>query len=175
MADYIVRLAGENDAAQLGIIGPASYAAAYGYLWPDPAQLATHLASFGEASVREGMARDDTRFWLVESGGTAIGFAMVVRPSENPTTSRSNGCELRRMYLLSNVRGLGLGRQLFDEVVADAKEQGCDHIWLDVMDTADWAYATYLRWGFLEIGARQFDEAVYPDRRGMIVLAKDLD
>ncbi|MEO1167465.1 MAG: GNAT family N-acetyltransferase [Pseudomonadota bacterium] len=174
MTDYSIRRAKIDDAAQLGIVGPASYAAAYGYLWPEPAPLMRHLETYGEAAVRSAMEDANTAFWLVESDGVAAGFAMAVRGSKNPETGRESGVELRRMYLLPNVRGGGLGKQLYDAVEADAREHGHDHVWLDVMDSADWAYGAYLRWGFVEIGTRTFDKAVYQDRRKMILLAKEI-
>lgn len=174
MTDYTIRRANREDAAQLGIVGPASYAAAYGYLWPEPEPLMQHLESFGEAAVRSAMEDDRVAFWLAESNGVAVGFAMAIRGSENPETGSDTGVELRRMYLLPNVRGSGLGKRLYEAVEAIAVEHGHDHIWLDVMDSADWAYGAYLRWGFLEVGSRTFDKAVYEDRRKMILLAKEI-
>ena len=175
MTDYSVRPAGPEDAARLGIVGPASYAAAYGYLWPNPAPLMQHLESYGEAAVRSAMEDANTKFWLAEGDGTAVGFAMAVHRSPNPVTKSDTGVELRRVYLLSNLRGSGLGKKLYETVLEDAKDAGRDHIWLDVMDSADWAYGAYLRWGFDEIGARSFDREVYEDRRKMILLSKQID
>ncbi|MEM8696982.1 MAG: GNAT family N-acetyltransferase [Pseudomonadota bacterium] len=173
MTDYRIRQAGEADAAQLGIVGPAAYAAAYGYLWPEPEPLMRHLESFGEAAVRSAM-EEGALFWLAESDGTAIGFAMAIGGSSNPETGSETGIELRRMYLLPNVRGSGLGKRIYDVIEAHAREQGHDHVWLDVMASADWAHGAYLRWGFTEIGSRTFDKAVYEDRRDMILLAKEI-
>jgi GNAT superfamily N-acetyltransferase len=174
MTDYTIRRANGDDAPQLGIVGPASYAAAYGYLWPEPAPLMRHLQTYGEAAVRAAMEDANTAFWLAETDGVAAGFAMAVRGSENPETGSRSGVELRRMYLLPNVRGGGLGKRLYDAVEDDARAQGHNHVWLDVMDSADWAYGAYLRWGFMELGTRTFDKAVYEDRRKMILLAKEI-
>lgn len=174
MTEYTIRRANREDAAQLGIVGPASYAAAYGYLWPEPEPLMRHLESYGQAAVLSSMELDETAFWLAESNDIAVGFAMAIRASKNPKTGSETGVELRRVYLLPNVRGSGVGKRLYEAVEADAQENGHDHIWLDVMDSADWAYGAYLRWGFIEIGARTFDKAIYEDRRKMILLAKDI-
>ncbi|MGP1352892.1 MAG: GNAT family N-acetyltransferase [Parasphingopyxis sp.] len=174
MADYTIRRAQAEDAAQLGIVGPASYAAAYGYLWPEPAPLMRHLETYGEAAVRSAMEDENTAFWVAESDGVAVGFAMAVRGSKNPSTGSESGVELRRVYVLPNVRGSGLGKRLYDAVEDYARDHGGDHIWLDVMDSADWAYGAYLSWGFLEIGSRTFEKPVYEDRRKMILLAKEI-
>ena len=175
MTDFTVRPASLDDAPQLGVVGPASYAAAYGYLWPEPGPLMQYLESYGEAAVRSAMEDENTKFWLAEADGTAIGFAMAIHKSPNPATQSNTGVELKRVYLLSNVRGSGLGKKLYEAVEADAKQAGRDHIWLDVMDSADWAYGAYLRWGFVEIGKRSFDREVYDDRRTMILLSKQID
>lgn len=175
MVEYGIRRAEIEDAPQLGIVGPASYAAAYGYLWPEPAPLMRYLEGFGEAAVRSAMADENTAFWLAERDDVAVGFAMAVAGSKNPATDSETGVELSRVYLLPNVRGGGLGKRLYDAVEEFARVHGHDHIWLDVMDSADWAYGAYLRWGFVEIGSRAFDKPVYDDRRTMILLSKTID
>ena len=136
---------------------------------------ANESESYGEAAVRSAMEDGNTKFWLAEGDGTAVGFAMAVHKSPNPVTHSDTGVELRRVYLLSNLRGSGLGKKLYETVLEDAKQEGRDHIWLDVMDSADWAYGAYLRWGFDEIGTRSFDREVYEDRRKMILLSKQID
>ena len=94
MTDFTVRPASLGDAPQLGVVGPASYAAAYGYLWPEPAPLMQYLESYGEAAVRSAMEDENTKFWLAEADGTAIGFAMAIHKSPNPATQSNTGVEL---------------------------------------------------------------------------------
>ena len=44
-----------------------------------------------------------------------------------------------------------------------AREVGADHLWLDAMREAPWAWRTYEKWGFSEIGETTFAEGVKPE------------
>jgi GNAT superfamily N-acetyltransferase len=54
--------------------------------------------------------------------------------------------------MLAPSRGRGLGAKLLAEAERYAREKGADHLWLDAMKAAPWAWQTYHRWGFREIG-----------------------
>jgi putative acetyltransferase len=61
-------------------------------------------------------------------------------------------CEMKRLYIRPNFRGLGLGRTLTERILAEAASIGFQRIRLDtVAGVMDDAIALYRRLGFREI------------------------
>jgi putative acetyltransferase len=59
-----------------------------------------------------------------------------------------NTCELVKMYLLPQVRGMGLGRLLINKCLQFAKENGYENIYLETMPELKQALKTYEKFGF---------------------------
>ena len=75
--------------------------------------------------------------------GVDVGLARGDRDPEAP------GCAwLLSMWVAPGARRQGIGRQLIDEVVAWARDAGCDRIVLDVSDDQAAAIACYAALGF---------------------------
>jgi hypothetical protein len=62
----IIRSATAEDAEVLGIIGPAAYAEAYGYLWDRPDAYSDQLRTFGVGAFESLLARPEGRLWIGE-------------------------------------------------------------------------------------------------------------
>ena len=174
MGTAVIRRAGTEDAAALGIVGPAAYAAAYGYLWEDAGALAAYLESYGARAMNDFLARSDTAAWLAETNGRIVGFLTMVMDSADPVTKEPGGAEIPRIYLLPGAQNLGLGRKFLERAVEYAKSEDRRYVWLDVMDSAPHARAAYTKWDFVEIGTSVFAKGVKPGMAGMIVLKMDL-
>ena len=80
----------------------------------------------------------------VDAEGTEIGcvFLKMIRP---------DAAEVKRLYVVPEARGTGLGRKLMDTLLDEAKTLGARSVLLDtgVYDTA--AQALYRKLGFYEI------------------------
>jgi len=57
-------------------------------------------------------------------------------------------CELVKMYLYPQVRGIGLGKLLIQKCIAFAKEAGYKNIYLETMPELKQALKTYEKFGF---------------------------
>jgi len=173
--DLVITRAGENDIAELGVIGPAAYAAAYHEDWDDAVGFARQIIGFGPDAMRVFLARPDTRTWIARQDGVGVGFLTMVVGSLESIANRPNGAEIPRIYLLPGARRGGIGRKLLDIAEGQAKSEGCTYVWLDVMEHAEWARAAYARWGFTDIGGKVFSGGLRPGRnRGMRVMVKEL-
>ncbi|MEO6070695.1 MAG: GNAT family N-acetyltransferase [Chitinophagaceae bacterium] len=62
-------------------------------------------------------------------------------------------CELVKMYLIKEARGLGLGRQLIQQSIDFAKEAGYEYVYLETMPELKKALATYAKFGFKYLDA----------------------
>ncbi len=172
MSQPVVRRAIPDDADQLGRVGPAAYTAAYGDLWDDGAALARWLRSYGTAAVSDFLTREETRIWVAEVDGEIVGFLTMIIGSANPATGETGGAEIPRIYFLPGAQRLGLGRRLAEAALAEARNLGLSHVWLDHMQSADHAGRAYRKWGFVPLGTWRFDQPVragYDAMKGLIL------
>ena len=62
-------------------------------------------------------------------------------------------CELVKMYLLPEARGLGLGKQLIDKALEFAREAGYRQVYLETMPELRKAVSVYEKFGFRYLDA----------------------
>jgi GNAT superfamily N-acetyltransferase len=122
MSAATIRRATAEDAEVLGIIGPAAYAEAYGYLWDRTDAYSDQLRTFGARAFASLLAEPDARLWIGEAEGTALGFLSMIVGSVDPIERRSGGALIQRIYIIGPAQRMGLGRLLLDAAI----ETGCD-------------------------------------------------
>ncbi|MFM6985760.1 MAG: GNAT family N-acetyltransferase [Hydrogenophaga sp.] len=85
---------------------------------------------------------------LATVGGAAAGCC-AFRPLAN--SDHLNACEMKRLFVRPAYRGLGLGRQLVEQVVARAALAGYSSMLLDTLSDMEAARALYQEAGFFEV------------------------
>lgn len=73
----------------------------------------------------------------------------ALRPLDS--SDYANAAEMKRLYVRSDYRGLGLGRQLAEAILDTARIAGYDSVLLDTLDGMEVARAMYEDLGFKEI------------------------
>jgi GNAT superfamily N-acetyltransferase len=101
-------------------------------------------------------AGEDAGFWVAEVDGAIVG-TVAVRPKEGRT------CEIKRLYLRSDMRGLGLGQALYDHAESFARAAGYERIWLDSSRRFARAHRLYERNGFVLVEQvdNEWEDSVY--------------
>jgi GNAT superfamily N-acetyltransferase len=128
---------------------------------PDALALVTEvLAEFGLA-FGVGSATDDQlpglpasyvdgggRFWIARHAGRLVGTCGVY-----PVAPKV--FELRKMYVRSTARGLGVGRLLLELAIAWTRAHGGTHVVLDTIEEMTQAIVFYERNGFVRDDAQR--------------------
>jgi ribosomal protein S18 acetylase RimI-like enzyme len=85
---------------------------------------------------------------LAKVNGTTAGCC-ALRPLDS--SDYVNAAEMKRLYVRQAFRGLGLGRQLAEAILDEARMGGYDSVLLDTLDDMEIARAMYEELGFKEI------------------------
>ena len=88
-----------------------------------------------------------TVYYNAEVDGKIVGGAGIA-PLQNGDPSV---CELQKMYLLPEARGLGLGKVLIEKCLAFAKENGFKQCYLETLPELSQAVKVYEKFGFKKL------------------------
>lgn len=101
-----------------------------------------------EVSAMSGAyARPGAAYFVVERDGVVVGGAGIA-PLEG---GDAGTCELRKMYFLPALRGIGAGAALMQVCLGFAREAGFRQCYLETLSGMDLAQALYERTGFRRI------------------------
>jgi ribosomal protein S18 acetylase RimI-like enzyme len=102
--------------------------------------------SFDEelAELPGAYAGESGRLLLAEIDGNAVGCVGLRKLSDGV-------CEMKRLYVNPNVRGMRIGRLLANEIIARGRQLGYERIRLDTLPSMQMAIGMYRSLGFVEI------------------------
>lgn len=83
-------------------------------------------------------------YFVAENNGEIVGGGGIFPSSGLPADT----CELVKMYLLPEVRGIGLGKKIIEACIRFAKENGYENIYIETMPELKQAMNTYEKFGF---------------------------
>jgi putative acetyltransferase len=101
------------------------------------------LADRDVIEVEEAYLQVGGEFWVVEQDATIIGTAAY-----QPITRGNQAVEIRKMYLLPEVRSLGLGRYLLQALEKAIALKDYQEIWLETVTILKEAVKLYERNGY---------------------------
>ena len=91
----------------------------------------------------------NSRYFIAERDGVIVGGAGIY-----PTDALPDGtCELVKMYLSPQARGMGLGRFLINKCLEQATELGYTQVYLESMPELKKAVSVYEKFGFTSLCA----------------------
>jgi ribosomal protein S18 acetylase RimI-like enzyme len=171
LQEPILRRATAADAQRLAAIGAATFTETFGHLYP-PQDLAAFLAEAHDLDrLRTDLADPRKAVWLAETAGKPIGYALA-GPCDlpHPDVLPADG-ELKRIYLLGQAQGGGLGGRLFDIALAWLQSSGPRSVWIGVWSDNLGAQRFYRRRRFLKVGEYGFRVGETVDRE--FILKRD--
>jgi len=152
-----LRRAMPGDAPALSLVASATFLDTY-------ATVLTGADIVAHCTMKNGVATFET--WLgdpativtlaeYEPGHAPIGYTVLTAP-DFPIEPGPADIELRRIYLMKQAQGSGLGAALMARALEDAVAASRTRVLLGVWDQNTRARAFYERQGFKVIGTRQF-------------------
>lgn len=88
-------------------------------------------------------------YYIAESNETVIGGGGIYPSAGLPADT----CELVKMYLKPEARGIGLGKSLISKCIEFAKDEGYKNIYIETMPELKQALKVYEKFGFKYIKA----------------------
>jgi ribosomal protein S18 acetylase RimI-like enzyme len=96
------------------------------------------------------------KFLIAEVDGVAAGYAKLLADKVPPGVSGQNPIELSRLYVDKNYLGSGVGNDLMQACLNEARSLGHRTIYLGVWEHNYRAQAFYFRWNFRVVGNQIF-------------------
>ncbi len=115
-----------------------------GFAWADPELKAMHQTYTRPGSCYYVIEQDDQLL-----GGGGIGPFIA----EASSAKLEGVCELQKMYLHKQARGQGLGNQLINKLLRDAKSLGYKRCYLETLESMTAAQKLYQQQGFARLSA----------------------
>jgi ribosomal protein S18 acetylase RimI-like enzyme len=123
----------------------------------DPEDMAAYLnAAFSPEKQAQELADPDSKFLIAELGSEVVGYARLKFGSAPSAIGGQRPVEIVRFYTCKEWIGKGIGAQLMESCLKEARQEGCDVVWLDVWAHNPRAIAFYRKWGFVEVGTQIF-------------------
>lgn len=104
---------------------------------------------------------------LAKIGGETVAMACL-------KGIRENTCEIKRMYVRPNYRGMKIGRRLLEQLILSAKDLGYSNIFLDSAQFMREAHTLYRSAGFIDIHIYPETEMVDDFEEHMVYMQLDL-
>jgi ribosomal protein S18 acetylase RimI-like enzyme len=150
-----IRPAEIGDAERLAQLGAATFAEAFGHIYPE-GDLAAHLAeAHSPDNYAATIANPAFRVWIAMRDDEAVGYALA-GPCHLPHPEVTPACgELWRLYVRQGLQGAGLGGRLLDQALGWLEAPG-RRLWLGVWSENYGAQRLYARHGFAKVGEYHF-------------------
>lgn len=162
--DWVIRRAGQEDAAELARFGALCFREAYG-AGTRAEDLEAHIAEdYGTEQQARELADPGSVFLLAEEGGATVAY-LLLRSGEPPAcVSSRRRMQVLRFYLAPSTHGRGLAQRLLSEALAEAAARGAEGLWLTVWERNPRAIAFYRKCGFVDVGETVFPVGEDPQR-----------
>lgn len=128
--------------------------------------------TYSAQRLAEELSCADSFTYIAYEGEIAVGYIKLNRGSAQTEAGFDNSLEIQRIYLISDVKGRGFGRQLAEFAQSKARQLGLDYIWLGVWEHNLPAIGFYERLGFRRFSQHTF--VLGEDKQTDILMRKSL-
>ena len=151
-----LRRAVAADAPSLAVLAERTFRDAFGAR-NSPANMDLHCARMFGSEIQQREIEDPGLITsIAESGQRMTGFSQLRPAHAHPSVAASRPAELKRLYVIAESHGRGVGRQLLQDALDTAAREGCDVLWLGVWEHNPKAMAFYRKFGLEVVGTHAF-------------------
>lgn len=152
-----IRKANENDAEIISLLGRITYSDTFEVFFNRKKDLLDYLDNtFLVAKICESLVKDENVYWIAFYNKLPMGYVKLKLNSTSEFVDRNKICQLQKIYVLKDFIAAGVGNQLQNIVVEEAKALGYQYIWLSVLDKNDRAVKFYQKEAYQKIGENTF-------------------
>jgi diamine N-acetyltransferase len=151
-----IRLAGPEDAAEVGAFGERSFRETFG---PDnrPEDMDAYCrATYALERQRAELAASDRVTLVAEMDGVLAGYAQLREGPVPASVTGPDPIELLRFYVDSKWHGQGIAVALMEQTIDHARRRGRRTLYLAVWERNPRAISFYRKQGFREVGSQPF-------------------
>ncbi|MDX2044475.1 MAG: GNAT family N-acetyltransferase [Acidobacteriota bacterium] len=112
--------------------------------------------AFTVDQITSELSDTNARFLIAENDGVMIGYGKLLAGNFPPNVTGQNPIELARLYVDKNYLGSGVGNDLMQGCLDEARSLGHRAIYLGVWEHNYRAQAFYFRWNFRVVGNQIF-------------------
>lgn len=155
-AELFIRRASRDDSEILAELGIRTFRDTFG---SDNTleDMEAYLASaFTPAQIASELADPATTFLLAYAAEKPIGYATLKTGKVPECVHGLKPFELVRLYVEEGVTGKGYGAALMTSCIEEARQSGYETLWLGVWERNERAQNFYRKWGFSQVGSKEF-------------------
>lgn len=137
------------DRAELQKICRETYTTYFGAYWEGQGLDLYLTDQFGDERLNADLMNTQMGYYFIALDGVRVGFLKINFEAELDGFETKTTCELEKMYVYPQYKGLGLGTDALGEVIKQAHQIEKVIMFLDVLDTNDAGIAFYEKLGFV--------------------------
>lgn len=152
-----IRLAKEEDAQFIALLGRVTFTETFGHLFRDQNDLIDYYNyTFSVQKIEDGMKKQNNIFWIAFVNRLPVGYAKLKLDSKSEFIDSKDVCQLQKIYVLKDFLSMKIGFELQDSLLKKAKELNFGKVWLSVLNSNERAVNFYKKTGFQKIGNHDF-------------------
>ncbi len=155
-AEVTLRRAQLHDAAALAALAERTFRDTFAADNSDSDMDRYCRAHFGGALQRREIDDAGTLTLVAEAHYELVGYAQLHPLKRHLSVAARRPIELSRLYVQADWLGRGIGHRLLEAARAEARQRGCDVLWLGVWEHNLRAQAFYTQQGFEVVGEHPF-------------------
>jgi len=115
----------------------------------NPENIEAYLAkALNENQLRAELANPDSFFYFIQNEGKTLGYLKINTKKAQTDQVLDNALEIERIYVIKTEQDKGIGKQLLQFALEEAKKRSLLCIWLGVWERNEKAIAFYKHHGF---------------------------
>ena len=152
-----IRLAREEDAQFIALLGRITFTETFGHFFRDQNDLIDYYNyTFSVQKIEDGMKKQNNIFWIAFVNQLPVGYAKLKLNSKSEFIDSKDVCQLQKIYVLKDFLSKRIGFELQGSLLKKAKELGFSKVWLSVLNSNERAINFYKKTGFEKIGNHDF-------------------